>query len=80
VSNRANKPKPIKCPHCGGKTSKVVTTREQPDWVRAQLAWRSGLWRRRRCLDCLKVFNTREAVVIFVTQPDKTTISSSRAS
>lgn len=40
----------MKCPNCPSFNLKVVETR----------AWPSCIWRRRRCLDCLKDLWTQE--------------------
>jgi transcriptional repressor NrdR len=44
----------MKCPHCGGKDSRVVDTREAGDGIR----------RRRECQDCNKRFTTYERVAL----------------
>jgi len=57
------RPKPIPCPACGSKVSKVIDGRDEPRSVRDQLAWTgSGYWRRRRCEGCGRTFTTEEIV------------------
>lgn len=41
----------MKCPKCPSFKNRVLETR----------AWTSAIWRRRRCLDCLREFWTYES-------------------
>ncbi|HIP97433.1 MAG TPA: transcriptional repressor NrdR [Anaerolineae bacterium] len=45
----------MKCPHCGGRNSRVIDTREAGDGIR----------RRRECKDCNQRFTTYERVALF---------------
>lgn len=55
--------KPIPCPACGSRVSRVIDCRDEPRTVIDQLAWTgTGYWRRRRCDSCGRTFTTEEIV------------------
>ena len=53
--------KPLACPICGSRVSRVIDCRDMPYAVARLLTW-SGYWRRRRC-DHGHTFDTREYVL-----------------
>lgn len=63
MSPRGVRPKPLPCPWCDSRLSRVRDVREEPTTLRDRATYSGeGLWRRRRCETCHRDFTTEERV------------------